>query len=65
MQSASLLVAALVKLRSPCARNRLAAALLLAHAARDEALSAAERDACLNLADELEHAAPPVRAASF
>ncbi|MBW8327878.1 MAG: hypothetical protein K0M48_01545 [Thiobacillus sp.] len=54
MHSASLLVAALVMLRRPCTRNRITAGLLLARAARDTTLSPAEREACLNLVDELE-----------
>lgn len=54
MHSASLLVAALVMLRRPCARNRITASMLLARAAQDDALSPAEREACLNLVDELE-----------
>lgn len=58
MHSASLLVAALVMLRRPCARNRITASMLLARAARDTALSPAEREACLNLVDELERDAP-------
>ncbi len=58
MHPASLLVAALVMLRHPCTRNRITASLLLARAARDAALSPAEREACLNLVDELEHDAP-------
>lgn len=54
MHPTSLLVAALVMLRRPCARNRITASLLLARAAEDTALSVAEREACLNLVDELE-----------
>ncbi|MBU1222878.1 MAG: hypothetical protein KKA22_06945 [Gammaproteobacteria bacterium] len=58
MHPASLLVAALVMLRHPCTRSRITASLLLARAAQDTALSPAEREACLNLVDELEHDAP-------
>jgi protein TonB len=54
MHSAPLLLAALVKLRHPCARNRITASLLLARAAEDAALSLAEREACLSLIDDLE-----------
>lgn len=54
MHSASLLVAALVMLRRPCARNRITASMLLTRAAQDSTLSAAEREACLNLVDKLE-----------
>lgn len=63
MHSASPLVAALVMLRRPCARNRITASMLLARAAQDDTLSAAEREACLNLVDELECDAQPVRLA--
>jgi len=59
MHSASLLVAVLVMLRRPCTRNRVTAAMLLARAARDTALSPDEREACLNLVDELECDALP------
>lgn len=51
---ASLLVAALVMLRQPCARNRSAARLLLERAAEHAGLTPAEREACLNLADDLD-----------
>lgn len=51
---ASLLVAALVMLNRPCARNRSVASLLLKRAAEDAQLSHAERDACAALADELD-----------
>lgn len=54
MQSASLLVAALILLRNPCARSHRAAALLLARAAQDATLSAPEREACRDLAEALE-----------
>lgn len=52
--SASLLVAALVVLRRPCARNLGTARLLLERAADDPNLSHAEREACRSLADELD-----------
>jgi hypothetical protein len=54
MHPTSLLVAALVMLRRPCAHNQAAASLLLARAAQHTALSLAEREACLCLVDELE-----------
>lgn len=54
MSPASLLVAALVMLRHPCARSLGTAVLLLERAARDTALSADERETCLSLVDELE-----------
>jgi hypothetical protein len=54
MHPTSLLVAALVMLRRPCARNQATASLLLARAAQHTALSPAEREACLCLVDELE-----------
>lgn len=50
----SLLVAALVMLRQPCSRNKAAARLLLQRAAEQDSLSPAEREACLNLADDLD-----------
>lgn len=50
----SLLVAALVLLRQPCTRNKASARLLLDRAAGSAALSPAERDACRNLADDLD-----------
>ena len=50
----SLLVAALVLLRQPCTRNRASARLLLDRAAEHDSLSAAEREACRNLADDLD-----------
>ena len=62
---ASLLVAALVVLRQPCARNKATARLLLERAAEYDSLSPVEREACRNLADDLdiERADPaPVRA---
>ncbi len=51
---ASLLVAALVVLRQPCTRNKATARLLLERAAEHDSLSAAEREACRNLADDLD-----------
>ena len=54
MHPTSLLVAALVMLRRPCARNQATASLLLARAAQHTVLSQAEREACLSLVDELE-----------
>lgn len=50
----SLLVAALVMLRSPCTRNKATAQLLLERAAEHTELSVPEREACLSLADELD-----------
>jgi len=50
----SLLVAALVMLRSPCSRNKATAQLLLERAAAHHELSVPEREACLSLADELD-----------
>ncbi|MEW5967331.1 MAG: hypothetical protein AB1720_10125 [Pseudomonadota bacterium] len=61
----SLLVAALVVLRQPCTRNKATARLLLERAAEHDSLSLAEREACLNLADELDidqDTTSPVRA---
>lgn len=52
--SASLLVAALVMLRHPCTRNKATARLLLERASEHTELSPAEREACLNLADDLD-----------
>lgn len=52
--SASLLVAALVMLRHPCTRNKATARLLLERAAEHTELSPAEREACLNIADDLD-----------
>lgn len=52
--TASLLVAALVMLRRPCARNKATAQLLLERAAEHSELSPAEREACLDLADDLD-----------
>ena len=54
MHPTSLLVAALVMLRRPCACNQATASLLLARAAQHTALSPAEHEACLCLVDELE-----------
>jgi len=59
-QPASLLVAALVMLRRPCARNQATAQLLLLRAADYPELTASEREACLSLADELEMERPEV-----
>ncbi|KVW93319.1 hypothetical protein [Thiobacillus denitrificans] len=56
--TASLLVAALVMLRHPCTRNRATAQLLLERAAEHAELTPAEREACLNLADDLESERP-------
>ena len=50
----SLLVAALVLLRQPSTRNKASARLLLDRAAGYDSLSHAEREACRNLADELD-----------
>lgn len=58
--SASLLVAALVMLRQPCARSQATARLLLERAAEHTDLSAAEREACLKLADTID-VEPPGR----
>lgn len=54
MPPISLLVAALVMLRRPCTRSRATASLLLARAAAHAMLSAAERETCRLLVDELE-----------
>ncbi|MBN8764347.1 MAG: hypothetical protein J0I76_09675 [Thiobacillus sp.] len=51
---ASLLVAALVVLRQPCARGKATARLLLERAAEFDGLTAIEREACRNLADDLD-----------
>lgn len=50
----SLLVAALVLLQKPCIRNKASARLLLDRAAGYDSLSPAEREACRNLADDLD-----------
>lgn len=55
---ASLLVAALVMLRHPCARNQATAQLLLERAAEHIALTSEEREACLDLADTLDLECP-------
>lgn len=55
---ASLLVAALVMLRRPCARNQATAQLLLERAAEHSALTPAEREACGELADTLDRECP-------
>jgi hypothetical protein len=52
--AASLLVTALVMLRRPCARNKATAQLLLKRAAEHSELTPAEREACLDLADDLD-----------
>jgi len=52
--SAPLLVAALALLSRPCPRNEINAARLLQRAACASELTPAERDICLNLAEELE-----------
>ncbi len=52
--AASLLVAALVMLRQPCARSQATARLLLERAAEHTGLSPAEREACLSLADDID-----------
>ena len=59
MPPASLLIAALVMLRHPCARNRATASLLLARAAQHTALSPAERETCQCLLDELDQEVRP------
>lgn len=61
----SLLVAALVTLRSPCSRSKATAQLLLERAAEHNELSVLEREACRRLADELdlERHAPEARVA--
>ncbi|MFP5410841.1 MAG: hypothetical protein ACLGG6_07685 [Gammaproteobacteria bacterium] len=61
--AASLLVAALVMLRQPCARSQATARLLLERAAEHPGLSPAEREACLNLADAID-AEPPAHPAA-
>lgn len=55
---ASLLVAALVMLRHPCNRNQATAQLLIERAAEHTELTPAEREACLDLADELDQERP-------
>ena len=61
---ASFLVAALVVLRQPCARNKATARLLLERAAEYDSLTLIEREACRALADDLdiEREPAPVRA---
>jgi len=59
MHPTSLLVAALVMLRHPCARNLATASLLLSRAAQHAALSPAERETCQCLLDELEQEVRP------
>lgn len=58
MHTASLLLAARVKLRQPCTHNRLTTSMLVARAAEDATLTPAERDAWLDLVDAIEHEAP-------
>lgn len=58
---ASLLVAALVMLRHPCARNQATAQLLLERAAEHTALTPAEREACRELADTLDREYPELK----
>ena len=58
MHPTSLLIAALVMLRHPCARNQAAASLLLSRATQHADLSPAERETCQCLLDELEQEAP-------
>lgn len=65
--ASSLLVAALVLLRHPCTRNKASARLLLDRAAGHDSLTPVEREACRNLADDLDiesEEKPPVRAKS-
>ena len=52
--TASLLVAALVMLRRPCTRNKATAQLLLERAAEHSELTPAEREVCLDLAEDLD-----------
>ncbi|MFN3751872.1 MAG: hypothetical protein ACK4SR_10925 [Thiobacillus sp.] len=54
----SLLVAALVMLRQPCARSQAAARFLLERAAGHASLSPAEREACLDLAETIDAELP-------
>lgn len=54
MHPTTLLIAALVMLRLPSSRNKATASLLLARAAEHAELSAAERETCLSLIDEME-----------
>ena len=61
--TASLLVAALVMLRRPCTRNKATAQLLLERVAEHSELTPAEREACLNLADDLDNERPEPLAA--
>lgn len=56
--TASLLVAALVMLCHPCPRNKATAQLLLERAAEHTELTPAEREACRNLADDLDIECP-------
>mgnify|MGYP001291728826 CR=1 FL=1 len=54
----SLLVAALVMLRQPCARSQATARFLLERAAGHASLSPAEREACLDLAETIDAELP-------
>lgn len=58
MPPTSLLIAILVMLRYPSARNQATAALLLARVTQHAALSPAERETCQCLLDELERETP-------
>ena len=58
MPPTSLLIAILVMLRYPSARNQATAALLLARVTQHAALSPAERETCQCLLDELEQEVP-------
>ena len=60
MPPTPLLIAILVMLRHPSARNQATAALLLARAAQHEALSPADREICQCLLHELEREAPAI-----
>ena len=51
---APLLIAVLALLHRPCPRNELNAARLLQRAALSTTLSAAEREVCQSLAEDLE-----------
>lgn len=49
-----LLIAALIMLRAPCARNQAHARLLLERASTHKGLSQSERETCRQLAEELD-----------
>lgn len=51
----SLLVAALLMLHHPCTRNKTTASFLLVRAAEHADLTPAEREACRNIADDLDN----------